>query len=87
MNRREVLSETDCTDCLCRVCAKNEVNDSRNPSAPYKDCGCNECGIGSLLVETTADCSGFVPDCDDCDRNCCESSRCPRVEEMKGAQP
>ena len=84
---REVLHDTDCADCLCRVCAKNEANDSWNPSAPYKDCGCNNCGIGNLLVETTEDCKGFAPDCDDCDRSQCKGQTCQRIEEMKGSRP
>ena len=83
----EVQSDLDCADCLCRVCAKNEVNDSRNPTAPYKDCGCNNCGIGNLLVETDEDCKGFTPDCDDCDRSPCEGETCQRIEEMKGHRP
>ena len=77
MNRREVLHDTDCADCLCRVCAKNSVNDA---AAPYKDCGCDNCGIGSQLVETTADCRGFVPDCDDCEERECDGDVCRRTE-------
>lgn len=80
MNRREVLHDTDCADCLCRVCAKNSVNDAHNPAAPYKDCGCDNCSIGSQLVETTADCRGFVPDCDDCEERECDGDVCRRTE-------
>lgn len=49
MNRREVLHDTDCADCLCRVCAKNSVNDAHNPAAPYKNCGCETAALGACL--------------------------------------
>lgn len=87
MNHREVTSSEDCADCLCRVCARNSVNDSHNPAATYKDCGCDNCGIGNRLVETAEDCKGFTPDCDDCDRSQCEGETCQRIEEMKGHRP
>lgn len=38
---REVKSDLDCADCLCRVCARNTVNDSVNPTVAYKECGCD----------------------------------------------
>lgn len=80
--RREVKSDLDCADCLCRACARNTVNDSSNPAVTCKECGCDECCVGSIVVETTEDCPQFAPDCDSCDRNCdVADARCPRLEE------
>ena len=79
---REVKSDLDCADCLCQVCTRNTGNDSNNPAVVYKECGCDECRIGSIVVETTEDCPQFVPDCDDCDRDCdVTGARCPRLED------
>ena len=62
--QREVKSDLDCADCLCRVCARNTVNDSVNPTVAYKECSCDECRVGSIVVETIEDCDKFAPDCD-----------------------
>lgn len=66
MNGRIVKSDTDCADCLCRVCARN----------PYIDCDveydhlfrncepCFHCVVGeSMLVEIEDDCTSqsFLP--------------------------
>ena len=76
---REVKSDLDCADCLCRVCARNRVNDSVNPTVAYKECGCDECCVGSIVVETTEDCSKFAPDCDSCDVEDCDEMACQRA--------
>lgn len=76
---REVKSDLDCADCLCRVCARNTVNDSSNPAVTYKECGCDECRVGSIVVETTEDCPKFAPDCDDCDVKDCDETACRGV--------
>lgn len=77
---REVSSDTDCADCLCRVCARNTANDSSNPAVTYKECGCDECRVGSIVVETTEDCGKFAPDCDSCDVKDCDETACRRVD-------
>lgn len=60
---RIVMSDEDCADCLCRVCARNSNNDSYNHKLEdgYANCECN-CKIGDKLIETEDDCSGFLPD-------------------------
>lgn len=79
---RTVKSNMDCADCLCRVCARNTVNDSSNPTVAYKECGCGECCVGSIVVETTEDCLQFAPDCDSYDMGCdVTGARCPRLED------
>lgn len=55
-------SDTDCADCLCRVCARNSCNDSQNRLCGDKRCNC-DCTIGvSTVVETDTDCPDFLPD-------------------------
>lgn len=68
---RDILSDEDCADCICRVCARNACNDSWNPKLEEpgdrgKSCECN-CGIGDLLgvYETEDDCPDFLPDIED----------------------
>lgn len=61
------------------VCARNTVNDSSNPTVTYKECGCDECRVGGIVVETTEDCPQFVPDCDSCDVKDCDETVCRRV--------
>lgn len=61
-NSRIVMSDEDCADCLCRVCARNRDNDSYNRLCNDKECGC-ECEIGkSYLVITPDDCKDFLED-------------------------
>lgn len=61
---KEIKSDEDCADCLCRVCARNLCNDSCNPECYAKRCECN-CEIGEYkLVVTTDDCEDFLPDVD-----------------------
>ena len=57
-NKRLVLSDEDCADCLCRVCARNEHNDAHNEKIDFKDCEpCEHCKIGeSYLVDISDDC-------------------------------
>lgn len=68
---RDILSDEDCADCLCRVCARNACNDSWNPKLEEpgdmgKSCECN-CHIGDLnaVYETENDCPNFLPDVED----------------------
>ena len=71
MNGRVLLSDEDCADCLCRVCANNQYNDAWNPGLAYgyKSCvPCECCRIGiTMLVEIDDDCpsGGYLPDVDD----------------------
>ena len=63
---RELKSDADCADCICRVCARNSCNDSWNHHLEecngWKSCTC-ECSIGDLCVyETEDDCPNFLPD-------------------------
>lgn len=60
---RLLTSDEDCTDCLCRVCARNSCNDSYNHKLEEdgRRCECN-CKIGDKLIETEDDCSDFLPD-------------------------
>lgn len=63
---RLVKSNEDCADCLCRVCARNVINDCCNSHAAYADCeSCENCFIGeTYVVELEEDClgQGFLPD-------------------------
>lgn len=77
---RTVKSPEDCADCLCKICAKNTVNDSYNPSAPYKECGCDNCDFGNQVIETTDDCKGFALGCDDCLETDCNRQSCKMIE-------
>ena len=60
---RLILSDEDCADCLCRVCARNSCNDSYNHDInnDYVTCIC-DCNIGDILIETEDDCPNFLPD-------------------------
>lgn len=65
---RDILSDADCADCLCRVCARNACNDSWNPKLEEpgdrgKNCECN-CSIGDVdaVYETENDCQDYLPD-------------------------
>ena len=60
---RVVMSDEDCADCLCRVCARNAYNDSYNHKLEngYANCECN-CKKGDKLIETEDDCPNFLPD-------------------------
>lgn len=60
---RIIISDEDCADCLCRVCARNSCNDSYNHKLEndYANCECN-CMIGDVLIETEDDCFLFLPD-------------------------
>ena len=58
---RIITSDTDCTDCLCRVCARNACNDSQNKNLGEKTCTCN-CDVFNELIETEEDCEYFLPD-------------------------
>ena len=64
-NKKERLieSDEDCADCLCRVYARNDCNDSYNAQLEdgYANCSCN-CKIGDILIETEDDCPQFLPD-------------------------
>lgn len=63
---RIVKDDTDCADCLCRVCARNFTNDGKNSKSLYADCEpCEHCYIGeTFVVEVEEDClgRGFLPD-------------------------
>ena len=60
---RIIISDEDCADCLCRVCARNSCNDSYNSELKngYANCECN-CRIGDNIIETEDDCSYFLQD-------------------------
>lgn len=62
---RLIKSAKDCADCLCRVCANNDCNDSWNHALDarcgYKKCTCN-CSPGDEITETLEDCPEFLPD-------------------------
>ena len=61
--RRVFQSAEDCADCICRVCARNSCNDSKNHLCDYKICEC-DCVIGDLKVEIA--CDMFLPDEESC---------------------
>ena len=57
--------DTDCADCLCRVCANSMDNDSRNEHGgviktcrPCESCVCGE----SYCIEVDTDCMNYLPD-------------------------
>lgn len=61
-----ITSDADCADCLCRVCAHNDGNDSYSKQLEYgsiiwKKCRCG-CNLGDEIVDTTDDCSEYLPD-------------------------
>lgn len=58
---RMILSDRDCADCLCRVCARNVCNDSQNKNLEEKTCSCN-CDVFNEIIETEDDCPSFLPD-------------------------
>lgn len=60
---RIIVSDRDCADCLCRVCARNECNDSQNSNLENneKTCSCG-CDVFNEIVETEDDCERFLPD-------------------------
>ena len=61
---RIITSATDCKDCLCRICAHSDSNDSYNKELGpmgYKKCTCG-CNIGDKLIETEDDCPNYLPD-------------------------
>jgi len=64
---RVITSYEDCADCLCRVCARNECNDSYNAiHAKNERAGCTcECNFGDEIKETIDDCHLFLADEDD----------------------
>ena len=66
MIKKLVVSHEDCADCLCRVCARNPINDCHNSRIKYADCAsCDNCFIGQTYVtELEEDClgQGYLPD-------------------------
>lgn len=57
---RYITSDMDCADCLCRICARNEDNDSFNELITSLDMPCHcDCSIGDILTE---ECEFFLPD-------------------------
>lgn len=58
---RMILSDRDCADCLCRVCARNVCNDSQNKNLEEKTCSCNY-DVFNEIIETEDDCPSFLPD-------------------------
>lgn len=60
---KTLTSDTDCANCLCRVCARNVCNDSYNQQleTDFSRCECN-CRIGDAVIETEDDCPIFLPD-------------------------
>lgn len=65
MNGRRVVSDVDCADCICRVCAVSALNDCQNRSVEKVCYPCNNCDIGDLLYETESDCPDFTCDEED----------------------
>lgn len=61
---RYVESDTDCADCLCRVCTRNCNNDLVNSKlgSCADDCTCDNCEFGQRLIETEDDCADYLPD-------------------------
>ena len=78
---RKAVSDADCADCLCRVCARSEYNDAYNAQVE-KDkryCeGCNACS--GEVIDTEDDCprGEFLPDEDDME------VMIPRTKEQDG---
>lgn len=65
---RKVKDDTDCADCLCRVCARNENNDAYNSQVDIDQHYCQGCdGCHEEVIETEEDCpsGSFLPDEDD----------------------
>lgn len=62
---RIIRTDADCADCLCRVCARNECNDSWNPLVKYKTCDCNCVRGVHRIMESEEDCPDFLPDEDE----------------------
>ena len=58
---RIITSDADCADCLCRICARNILNDSQNQNLEGKTCTCN-CDVFDEIIETEEDCELFLPD-------------------------
>ena len=63
MNGRLVMSDLDCADCLCAVCARSQhTSMDSSQIKPYeKVCVPREdCAIGQELIETEDDCPSFL---------------------------
>lgn len=61
---RNMISNKDCADCLCRVCSRSVLNDSYNSTQKVTDIGCNPCHHCTEVIETDADCDSYLPDTD-----------------------
>lgn len=60
---RIINSDADCSDCLCRVCARNNCNDSYNQKLKYGEAMCTcDCSIGDEIIESQDDCPIFLAD-------------------------
>ena len=62
---RILTNDTDCADCLCRVCARGGGNDSYNRLADTGPgyCTCSLCRMGEgEVIETKEDCCHFLED-------------------------
>lgn len=57
---RKYKDETDCADCICRVCARNNDNDCHNGKCEFKDCYCG-CEVNKFF-DLEEDCIDFLPD-------------------------
>ena len=74
---REAIGPESCSDCLCRVCARNVCNDSVNESLDEKDatcCACDFCDIHKEVIETEEDCDKYLPDTSSYDADSLNSS-------------
>ena len=62
---REFKTMEDCTDCLCRVCARSVHNDSYNSEIKESDTECNPCyfcDVNNEVIEMDEDCIRYMPD-------------------------
>lgn len=64
LKMRNMISNQDCADCLCRVCSRSVLNDSHNPTQKVTDISCNPCHHCIEVIETDADCDSYLPDTD-----------------------
>lgn len=58
---RKLIDDTNCADCLCRVCVKNICNDSYNDKLDIpseNSCKC-DCVFGDEIIETEEVCDLF----------------------------
>ncbi len=62
---RIAIDESDCVDCLCRVCARNRYIDAYNKTVEQDNDWCEGCNLcNEEVIENIEDCprEAFLPD-------------------------